>query len=297
MYKNKSLYCRLCETNNLFKLFDTQDFSQKISSKKFTYLKCLSCKSVQINKIPANLKKYYPENYGPYNTKKSSLVNNKIFKSRLRILKKFKNIKTILEIGSGDGTFAIMAKKAGYDIHCVEVNNKFNKNLKKKNINVINKKIEDLNVTDFKLKFDCIVAFHLIEHVDIKVFINIIKSLSKKSSIILIITPNINSLSFKIFKKFWFHIDAPRHINLPSKKILNKLMNLAGFQSKGEIKINYDNFKSSQYGWDVSGYYISRYYKNKFYSRISKIAGIVMPFIELFINIPAQFSAIYQKNK
>jgi SAM-dependent methyltransferase len=252
---------------------------------------------VQIRNIPGNLKKYYPENYDPYNVRNENIVNNKIFQSRLKILKKYKNIKNILEIGSGNGTFAIMAKKKGFDISCVETNDKFNKNLKKNNIKVVNKRIEDLNTSDFKLKFDCIVAFHLIEHVDINSFIKIINLLSKKKSIVFIITPNVESLSFKIFRKFWFHIDAPRHINLPSKKILNKLMNSSGFSKQREIHISYDNFMSNKYGWDVSGYYMYKYFNNKFYSRVSKIAGIIMPFIELFINISAQMSVIYQKNK
>jgi 2-polyprenyl-3-methyl-5-hydroxy-6-metoxy-1,4-benzoquinol methylase len=279
----------------LSKLFDTYDFSLKINRNKFSYEKCLSCESVQLKNVPGNLKKYYPENYDPYNEKKDNIVNNKIFQSRLKILRKYKNIKNILEIGSGDGAFAIMAKKNGFDVSCVEINDKFNKNLKKNNINIINKRIEDLNSNDFKSKFDCIVAFHLIEHVDINSFIEIITRLSKKKSIIFIITPNIESLSFRIFKRFWFHIDAPRHINLPSKKILNKLMNSAGFSKQKEIRISYDNFMSNKYGWDVSGYYMYKYFNNKLYSRISKVAGIIMPFIELFINISAQISVIYQK--
>lgn len=297
MSQNKLSYCRLCSAYNMSKLFDTYDFSLKINSNKFTYEKCLSCRSVQIRKVPDNLKIYYPENYDPYNEKKDNNVHKRIFQSRLKILKKYKNIKNILEIGSGDGEFAIMAKKNGFDVSCLEINDRFNKNLKKNNINIINKKIEDLNSTDFKSKFDCIVAFHVIEHVDINSFIKIIKSLSKKKSIIFIITPNIESLSFRVFKKFWFHIDAPRHINLPSKKILNKLMNSAGFSKKREIRISYDNFMSNRYGWDVSGYYMYKHFNNKFYSRISKFIGIIMSYIELFINISAQTSIIYKKNK
>ena len=54
---------------------------------------------------------------------------------------------------------------------------------------------------------------------------------------------------------------------------------------------------SNKYGWDVSGYYMYKYFNNKFYSRVSKIAGIIMPFIELFINISAQMSVIYKKNR
>jgi len=295
MSQNRLSYCRLCSAYNLSKLFDTYDFSLKINSNKFTYEKCSSCESVQIRNVPGNLKKYYPENYDPYNAKNENIVNNKIFQSRLKILKKYKNIKNILEIGSGNGAFAIMAKKKGFDISCVEINDRFNKNLKKNNIKVVNKRIEDLNTSDFKSKFDCIVAFHLIEHVDINSFIKIINRLSKKKSIVFIITPNIESLSFIIFKRFWFHIDAPRHINLPSKKILNKLMNSSGFSKQREIQISYDNFMSNKYGWDVSGYYMYKYFNNKFYSRVSKIAGIIMPFIELFINISAQMSVIYQK--
>jgi 2-polyprenyl-3-methyl-5-hydroxy-6-metoxy-1,4-benzoquinol methylase len=298
MLKQKLLYCNLCGDSNLYKLFTTQDFSQKTDNTQFVYLKCQSCKSIQIKKIPRNLKKYYLENYSPYSpnsTKKSSIINNKFFQSRLKIIKKYKNIKNILEIGASEGSFALIAKEAGFDVSCVEMNYKFNKNFKKHNINIVNKKIENLNITDFKKKFDCIVAFHLIEHVNIRIFIKKIKSLIKKNGIVFIITPNINSLTFKIFHKIWFAVEAPRHINLPSEKILDKIMIAAGFVKKNKIQISYDNFKTSLYCWWVSGFYMSKYYSNKFYSRLSKIAGLIMPFIELFINNSASLSVIYQK--
>jgi 2-polyprenyl-3-methyl-5-hydroxy-6-metoxy-1,4-benzoquinol methylase len=297
MFNKKLLYCKLCNDTNLYKLFNTQDFSQKVDNHEFSYLKCRTCKSIQIEEVPINLKKYYRENYDPYNTKEFSSVNNKIFQSRLKILKKYKNIKNILEVGSADGGFALMAKKVGFNISCVEMNNKVTKNLKENNITVVNKKIENLKITDFNCKFDCIVAFHLIEHVNIKTFIKKIKSLIKKNGIIFIITPNINSLSFKIFKRFWFAMEAPRHINLPSENILNKLMNDSGFEKKNKIQISYDNFKTSQYCWWMSGFYMSKYYRNKFYSRVYKIIGLIMPFIELFINNSAALSVIYKKNK
>lgn len=72
-------------------------------------------------------------------------------------------------------------------------------------------------------------------------------------------------------------------------------MNTSGFSKQREIQISYDNFMSNKYGWDVSGYYMYKYFNNKFYSRVSKIAVIIMPFIELFINISAQTYVIYQK--
>ena len=74
-------------------------------------------------------------------------------------------------------------------------------------------------------------------------------------------------------------------------------MNSAGFSKKREIQFSYDNFMSNKYGWDVSGYYMYKYFNNKFYSRISWVIGIIMPFIELFTNISAQMSIIYQKDE
>ena len=62
MFNKKLLYCKLCNDTNLYKLFNTQDFSQKVDNHEFSYLKCRTCKSIQIEEVPINLKKYYREN-------------------------------------------------------------------------------------------------------------------------------------------------------------------------------------------------------------------------------------------
>jgi len=92
---------------------------------------------------------------------------------------------------------------------------------KNPNIKVFHTSIEKLNTN---IKYDFIRASHVIEHVDNPVvFLKKIKKLAKPKGRVLIYTPNTNSVSFKVFNKFWFGYKEKTHVRLYSVRNLEKL--------------------------------------------------------------------------
>jgi predicted SAM-dependent methyltransferase len=79
---------------------------------------------------------------------------------------------------------------------------------------------------------------HFLEHVTDPIqIIQKAKKLLKKGGILIVRVPNINCLSFKIFKNYYYNLDLPRHLFMFSPKTLDNVLNLSGFE-KNEIKLN-----------------------------------------------------------
>jgi SAM-dependent methyltransferase len=87
--------------------------------------------------------------------------------------------------------------------------------------------------------FDIINLSHVIEHFnDPKRALIKIHSLLKKNGKLIIIAPNYDSVAAKIFGKYWYALDLPRHLFQFSPKTITRLLSETGFVVK---KINCDS--------------------------------------------------------
>lgn len=135
----------------------------------------------------------------------------------------------LLEIGSGSG--GLLNKLAKKDINVIGLEPSKNfcryAENKYKNIFIHNIGFEYFNT---QKRFDIIIALDIIEHVASPyLFMLKINKLLKKNGILIIGTPNINSLISKLMGKYWWHIRPP-HIFYFNNKNLIKLANLSGMK-------------------------------------------------------------------
>ena len=91
------------------------------------------------------------------------------------------------------------------------------------------------NLNNLNIKFDVILLMHTLEHFEnFNLEISKIYKLLNKDGIIIFEVPTLNCLEFKYFKKFYFHLDLPRHLNFFDKENIKIL-----FKNKfKEININ-----------------------------------------------------------
>jgi len=88
--------------------------------------------------------------------------------------------------------------------------------------------------------FDVITLWHVLEHIrNPKEILIEIKRILKDDGIMIIGLPNINSMAFKIFKKYWIDLDIPRHYYHFSFLTISKLLTVTGFKINN---INYFSF-------------------------------------------------------
>jgi len=222
----KSSSCKLCLRNDYIKLCKKNGID---------ILQCKNCSFVfanfhiekeNIDNFSKNLysEKYYVGNlesnsYKKIGYKKNYFENKKDEKLNFALhqIKQIEKIKPkkgkILDIGCAAGFFLKVAKDKGWDTTGLEISEfaakygreKFGLEIKTGNLDTI----------DFEQNyFDVITAWDVIEHVsDPRSFIQKIHLLLKDEGLLVLGTPNYDSLARKIKKSGWNHLRPPEHLS------------------------------------------------------------------------------------
>lgn len=189
---------------------------------------CLSCDVGYAGLHPNNLNEVYSNKH--YLSKLTIKEHrkyriNRFAKERVNILRKFKKKGSILDFGCGSGYFIEAARKY-FDVEGVEFSDDLRKWLKKK-LNIETYK----TLSKTKKKYDIITAFDVIEHV--KDPTNLLKEFKKKlnkGGIILIYTPNKNSLGFNFLGYNNNLLVPPAHLFYFNKTSFNLMTKKAGLR-------------------------------------------------------------------
>lgn len=176
----------------------------------------------------------------------SDLRGKANYKQIIKIINKLDYINTksaFLEIGAGCGSLLNLLKKNFPSIKGLEPNTSFCKQAKNKyNLEIINSGYENLKTND---KFDCIIALDVIEHVSSPDhFMKTLRDSLTTNGIAIIGTPDIKSITARLFRKKWWHIRPP-HIYYFNDKSFGTIATNNGFKisKKGfwhwELPLNY----------------------------------------------------------
>ncbi len=222
--------CPICGAKSYKKFTKTNIFG------KYHFYKCKKCNLLFVGNLPTkkNLGIFYskyfslPKNQNLKNLKKFSFVFNKINIST----KRYSKLK-FLDIGSGSGEIAsFLLNKNIEEIACVDFSEdllKIKKKIKNKKLKII---IGDFLNIENKLKdnyFDIVTLFDVVEHlVNPKIYLNLAIKKLKSGGKLIITTPNINSLNYLIYKKYWDWISPPWHLFYFSPDSISYLMRKLG---------------------------------------------------------------------
>jgi 2-polyprenyl-3-methyl-5-hydroxy-6-metoxy-1,4-benzoquinol methylase len=195
----------------------------------FKHVECKNCKFIFVNPI---LKDTLSSNEIINENSYNKVLNNKHNKRLDNIkfnygIQKIGNLKKkkILDYGCGLGFFLDIAKKQGAITYGSEVNKYCNIILKKKNI-------PNINIDNFKRNyFDIITLWTVLEHIpNPKNLLRNLKKIIKKNGKILILVPNIESLSARILREKCSMFSGEQHINFFSASTLTKILHAVGFK-------------------------------------------------------------------
>lgn len=263
---------------------------------KFVYLECLECGCLQIAQIPADLSKYYPEEYYSFSSSISKIsaqknTIKKFFKTRRdnfilfkkdwigRIVNSFypndylagrfpgmddifslKKSTKILDVGCGNGLLVYFLKECGLE-KCLGVDPYIQKDTTYDNgLKILKKTIHELHQ-----EFDLIMLHHSFEHVsDPLETLRSVQRLLSKEGICLIRIPTVSSYAWKHYRGNWVQLDAPRHLFLHSVQSMKLLAQKADLRL---VKVCYDStdfqfWGSEQYVKDIPLYADNSYFKN-----------------------------------
>ena len=206
---------------------------------------------------------YFDEYYGASVSASVSAAAFSLFRLlRKQRVNKYKKTGRILDVGCGDGSFLSLMRKSGWDVAGVETSESGIKRCEREKINISG----DIDFPEEY--FDFITLWHSLEHIE-----NPLETLKKlhgvlsKQGILLISVPNIECMEYVLFKRFWFHLDLPRHLYHFSPETLKKLIKKAGFKT---IEINHCSFEYNPYGLfqTIANVFTSEF--NFFYKQVKR---------------------------
>lgn len=211
----------------------------------FDYLECQSCGSLWIKSAPEDLNKYYPTDYYAFKSEipdaffKKSLkkIQYQISKSGISLLDNFylkwiKDLQTnederIADIGCGSGVllkqmaYCGFRNLFGFDPFILEETDTPKLKIKRLRLEELNESVG---------RFDVVMLHHSFEHLeDPQQAFCKIADILKPEGRALIRLPVTDGLVWKKEREFWFQLDAPRHLFIPSVKgmeILGKKVGL-----------------------------------------------------------------------
>ena len=254
----KNRKCIACGSSDFVNLYLTHDRMFDIPE-EYRVKKCKKCLLLFIDPQPtaAVLSQHYPsKRYYSYTVSQKrdvfGVVRDYLIKNYYNpnfiariFIKLVKNVPAmpsykksgkILDVGCGTGDTLVLLQELGWEAYGIEIDKNAVKTAQKRGLTRIKfGTYKDI----FRFPdnyFDSIRLYHVIEHLDDPLIcLKLIHKKLKKDGELILGTPNYSSLISKIFGKYWYNLDVPRHVFVFSPSNLQELVKKSGFKI-GEIE-------------------------------------------------------------
>jgi SAM-dependent methyltransferase len=266
--------CRVCGNEKDNQSYEVQEMMFGYKD-VFCYFQCTKCHCLQIEEIPPNLSKYYPDQYFAYkpishhNKRKKFLIglrNNyavfgkgfigKLYYAKhtntalrcLSFLPLRKNA-NILDVGCAAGALLYSLRELGFK-NLLGVDPFIAKDIEYKNgLKILKKEVDEVDG-----EWDLVMFHHSFEHIpDPTKTMQTVSGLLKPNGHCVLRVPTVSSYAWKYYREKWVQLDAPRHFYLHSVESIGILADNAGLDL---FKIIYDStsfqfWGSEQYKKDI----------------------------------------------
>jgi 2-polyprenyl-3-methyl-5-hydroxy-6-metoxy-1,4-benzoquinol methylase len=193
---------------------------------------------------------YKSENYISHTNTSKGLINRLYQSVRKRTLKKKRKLiekstglqkGSLLDIGSGTGSFASEMTLAGWQVTGLEPD---------ADARAVGKQSYNIELADINQfyqlpvsSYDAITMWHVLEHVhDLHGYVAQLKLLLKENGKLFIAVPNYTSKDAAIYKEHWAAYDVPRHLYHFSPRSMQVLMEKHGLKLLRHKAMWYDSF-------------------------------------------------------
>lgn len=231
--------------------FAVKDFT--VSNESFPIIECDNCTLRLTQDVPNQ------ESIGPYyrsedyishtNTSKGFInrlyqwVRRRTIQNKIKLVRNETGLPlgSILDIGSGTGTFVHALLQAGWQAEGLEpdpdARNMANK------LYGVELKGTEVFMDIGKSSYDAITLWHVLEHVhDLGIYMQQLGNILKPGGRILIAVPNYTSKDAGIYKEFWAAYDVPRHLYHFSPRSMEELIRRQDLKLLGMKRMWYDSF-------------------------------------------------------
>jgi 2-polyprenyl-3-methyl-5-hydroxy-6-metoxy-1,4-benzoquinol methylase len=206
--------CPLCDGGTVG-AFSVGDRNRGIGDARFGYRRCLSCRSYYLADPPVDLGRYYPDDYyqPPPADELDRYASAEI--PKLALLRPFADGGRLLDVGAGFGLFARAASNEGYDVTAIEMDARSCEYLER----VVGVKAVRSDAPEEALEklgaARVVTLWHVLEHLPRPwELLAAAAERLEPGGVLVIATPNPDSLQFRLLGARWAHVDAPRHLFL-----------------------------------------------------------------------------------
>lgn len=217
--------CAICNSKNIVP-YKRLSFVNDI----LLLLKCNNCNFV-FQKNFNNIDLSYDENY----YLREKIISTRFLKEKaeykFNLIKPFiSNKKKILEIGCSTGEFLEVCQSNGYETTGLEISRIAYNKSKEKGLNILHGDIDA--VYQLSHKFDVLIMFDVLEHLtDFNIFFKNISSILDENGVIIIETPNYNSI-IRLFNPYKWVGYNKFHLTYFNPYNLNLLLSKYGFKKE-----------------------------------------------------------------
>jgi 2-polyprenyl-3-methyl-5-hydroxy-6-metoxy-1,4-benzoquinol methylase len=150
-----------------------------------------------------------------------------------------------LEVGCGDGWMLGALRRRGWQVLGSERTVEAAKSAAA--ANGIPMFVGDLDAIGSSARFDLIVLFQALEHLAEPVTrLRQSADLLRPGGVLVVAVPNFASWQARVFGRWWFHLDVPRHLHHFSPLVLEAAFEKVGLRL---IRTRFVSFEHDPYGW------------------------------------------------
>jgi 2-polyprenyl-3-methyl-5-hydroxy-6-metoxy-1,4-benzoquinol methylase len=240
--------CPICCKPEVVAWFSGKDRLFGLAPGVFSLLRCTFCGCIFQQPLPdeASLATFYPQKYwwseaygqgsGPARLFRNleKAYRELVVADHVRFLddcsrEKVPGGKRLLDIGCGSGTFLQVAQTHGYIPYGMDQSARAIEIIKRQYGFPARKGNIGRSVWD-DCRFDFITMFHVLEHLtDPRPGLRYIRDWLEPGGILILQVPNMSSLQARLFGRFWYGLDVPRHVINYTPEALGCLLRDAGF--------------------------------------------------------------------
>lgn len=235
------LPCPCGEYNYAVILANAKDTLHNLEG-SFNIVRCIRCDLVRTHPRPTpnTINYYYPEEYGPYKSSTETLsINpslssfkkfliNHFFKINDKCIPNHYNSGTLLEIGCASGSYLKKMHAEGWEVTGVEFSEPLAQNLRDQGFEMHGGSFDAIDWNN--RTFDIITAWMVLEHMhDPAHTLRTIHSLLSNEGCFAFSVPDMSSIDFKLFQRYWYALQVPTHLFHFDPTSLTNLLKQNGF--------------------------------------------------------------------
>lgn len=208
------LTCPLCGGSTAH-AFSARDRNRATTDERFEYRRCDSCRTYFLADPPPDMGAYYPSDYHGAPTRAELDKAAVAEEAKLELLPPFVSGGRLVEIGPGVGGFALAAKRTGFEVTGIEMDERCCSVLEE----VVGVRAIRSDAPERALgtvgPIQAVVMWHSLEH--LRRPWDVLASAAgelEPGGVLAIAVPNPDSMQFRLLGARWPHVDAPRHLFL-----------------------------------------------------------------------------------